>query len=236
GESGFIRRDHAGARAAFNAHVADSHASVHRKGTDGFAAVFGDVTVATANADLSDDGENQVFCGDASGALSVEENVQRLRARLNETLRRENVLNFAGTNAERQSAECAVCGGVAVAANNRLSGLRDAQFRTDDVHDALILAVHVKKADAGFAAVFFEGVKLGFRVVIEDGQRAVSSGVRMVHHRKREIGAAGFAAFGSAPGERLGRGAFVDEVAVNIDDGGLARLLVNDVRVPDSLI
>ena len=58
----------------------------------------------------------------------------------------------------------------------------------------------------------------------------------MVHHRKREIGAAHFAAFGAEPGEGLGRGAFVDEVAVNVDDGGLAGLLVNDVGVPDFLI
>src|SRR5438876_7762034 len=101
-EGGFIRRDHAGARAAFNAHVADGHASVHRKGANGFAAVFRDVTVAAADTDFSDDGKNQVLGGDAFGALSVYKNVQRLRARLHETLRRENVFNFAGTDAERQ--------------------------------------------------------------------------------------------------------------------------------------
>ncbi len=58
----------------------------------------------------------------------------------------------------------------------------------------------------------------------------------MVHHRKGEVGAADFAAFGAEPGESLGRGAFVDQVTVNIDDGGLAGLLVNDVGVPDFLI
>src|SRR5256884_2235599 len=100
-EGGFIRRDHAGARAAFNAHVADGHASVHRKGANGFAAVFRDVTVAAADTDFSDDGKNQVLGGDALGALSVYKNVQRLRARLHEALCRENVLNFAGTDAER---------------------------------------------------------------------------------------------------------------------------------------
>src|SRR5437870_4476533 len=58
----------------------------------------------------------------------------------------------------------------------------------------------------------------------------------MVHHRKGEVGSADFAAFRAKPGESLGRGAFVDEVTVNIDDGGLAGLLVNDVGVPDFLI
>src|SRR5437879_4947832 len=235
-ERGFIRRDHAGARSAFDAHVADGHAAVHRKGTNCLAAVFGDVTVATANANFSDDGENQIFCRDAFGALSVYKNVQRLRARLHEALCRENVLNFAGANAEGQSAESAVRGSVAVAANNGLAGLRDAQFRADDVHDALILAVHVKEADAGFAAVFLQRIELELGVVIENGQRAVRGGDGMVHHGKGEIGAADFAAFGEKSGESLGRSAFMDEVAVNIDDGGLAGLLVNDVGVPDFLI
>src|SRR5213592_2931312 len=36
--------------------------------------------------------------------------------------------------------------------------------------------------------------------------------------------------------ESLGRGAFVNEVAVNVDDRGLAGLFVDDVRVPDFLI
>src|SRR5438045_761571 len=60
-EGGFVRRDHTGARPAFDSHVADGHAAVHRKGADGFAPVFGDVTVAAANADFPDDGKNQVL-------------------------------------------------------------------------------------------------------------------------------------------------------------------------------
>jgi len=58
----------------------------------------------------------------------------------------------------------------------------------------------------------------------------------MVHHRESEIGAADFAACGAKPGKSLGRSAFVDEVAVNVDDRGLAGLLVNNVGVPDLLI
>src|SRR5437016_479833 len=235
-EGGFVRRDHAGACAAFDAHVADGHAAVHRKGANGFAPVFGDVTVAAANADFSDDGEYQVLRSDAFGALSIDENVQRLRARLHETLCRENVLDFAGANAKSQSAEGAVRGGVAVAANNGLARLRDAELRANDVHDALILAAHVEEAEAGFAAVFLQGIELKLSVVVEDGQSAVSGGDGMVHDRESEIGAADFAAFGAKPGESLGGSAFVNEVAVNVDDRGLAGLLVDDVGVPDFLI
>jgi hypothetical protein len=58
----------------------------------------------------------------------------------------------------------------------------------------------------------------------------------MVHHGEGKIGAADFAAFGVETGEGLGRSAFVNQVAVNIDDCGLAGLLVNGVGVPDFLI
>src|SRR5467141_4012586 len=85
-EGGFIRRDHAGARAAFDGHVADGHAAIHGKRANGFAAVFGDVAVAARNAGFSDDGENEVLGSDTPGALAMDENVKRLRARLNKTL------------------------------------------------------------------------------------------------------------------------------------------------------
>src|SRR5216683_669619 len=235
-EGGFIRRDHAGARAAFDGHVADGHAPVHGKGANGFAAVFGDVAVAAGDARFPDDGKNQVLCRNASGAFSMHQNVERLGARLNETLRRKHMLDFAGADAKSQRAERAVGGGMTVAADKGLAGLGDAEFRADDVHDALVLAVHVEEADAGFTAIFLEGIELQFGVVVENRQRAVGGRDRMVHHRESEIGAANLAAFRAETGEGLGRGALVYEVAVNVDDGGLPGLLANDVGVPDLLI
>ena len=62
-----------------------------------------------------------------------------------EALRGQHVLDFAGADAEGQRAERAVRGSVAVAADDRLARLRDSQFRADDVHDALVAAVHVEK-------------------------------------------------------------------------------------------
>jgi hypothetical protein len=166
----------------------------------------------------------------------VNKNVERLGARLHETLRGEDVLHFAGADAESQGAESSVRRGVAVAANNGLSGLRNPQFRANDVHDALILAVHIEKANTGFAAVFLQGVKLQLGVVIKDGKRAVGRGYGMVHHRERQIGTADLAAFRAQSRERLGRSALVDEVPVDIDDGRLAQVFANHVGVPDFLV
>jgi len=119
-------------------------------------------------------------------------------------LRGKHMLDFAGADAESQGTERAVRRSVAVTANNRLAGLRDAELRADDVHDALVLAVHVKEANAGFAAVFLEGIELELGVVIEDGQSAVGGGDGMVHHGEGEIGASDFAAFGAKPAKACG--------------------------------
>src|SRR5260370_14643276 len=140
-----------------------------------------------------------------------------------------------GGGAESQRPKRGMGGGVAVAANNCLAGLCDAQLRADDMHDALILAVHVEKADAGLTAVLLQGFKLELGIVVEDRQRAIGGGDGMVHHRESEIGAADLAAFRAQPGESLRRGALMNQVAVDVDHRGLTRLFANDVGGPDLL-
>ncbi len=65
----FVRRDHAGACAGFDGHVADGHALFHRERFDGRAAIFDDVAGAAGDADLTDDGEDQILGGDAGAQL-----------------------------------------------------------------------------------------------------------------------------------------------------------------------
>src|SRR5258707_15373751 len=113
------------------------------------------------------------------------------------------MLDFAGPNAESQRAKRAVRGSVAVAADDGLPRLRDTQLRPDDMYDALLLAVHVKEADSGFAAIFLEGLKLHAGVRVADRQSAISGGGRAVHYRPREIGGANFACLGARAGERV---------------------------------
>ena len=155
---------------------------------------------------------------------------------MREALRGQHVLDFAGADAECERAKRAVRGCVAIAADDGLPGLRDAQLRPDDVHDTLLLAVHVEEAHAGFAAIFLERLKLQPRVGVDDGQCPVGGGDGVVHHREGEIGPAHFASFGAQAGEGLRRSALMDEVAVDIDERGLAGLFVHDVAVPNLLV
>src|SRR6267154_3958530 len=128
------------------------------------------------------------------------------------------MLDFAGADAECQRAERSVSGSVAVPADDRLPRLRDAELWPDDVHDALMLAVHVKEAHAGFAAIFLKRLELQAGVGVDDGQSAIFGGDGVVHYGESEIGAADFASFGAQAGERLRGSAFVNEMTVNIDD------------------
>ncbi len=191
---------------------------------------------AAADANFSDDSENDVLRSDAFGPFAMNKNVQRLGFALYQALRREHVLDFAGSNAESQSAERAVRRSVAVAANNRLPGLRNAQLRANDMHDALILAVHVEQANAGFAAIVFQRVELGFGILIDNRQKTVFSRNRMIHHRESKIRAANFAALPAQAGKRLRRGAFVNQMPVNIQQGRFALLFIHQVAIPDLLV
>ena len=70
--------------------------------------------------------------------VAVDADLQRLRLVLQQGLRGQHVLDFAGADAEGQRAERAVRGRVAVAADDRHARLRQPKFRPDDVDDALV--------------------------------------------------------------------------------------------------
>jgi len=236
GKGRVVGGDHACAGATFDGHVADGHAAVHGESADGFATEFGDLRVAAADAHFSDDGEDDVLRSDAFGTLAVDEDVEGFGFGLHEALRGEDMLDFAGADAECEGAECAVSGGVGIAADDGLAGLGDPEFGADDVDDALMLAVHVEETHAGFATIALEGFELELGVVVEDGEGAIGGGDGMIHNGEGEVGTADLAAFGFEAGEGLGRGAFVDQVAIDVDEGGLAGLFADYVTLPDFFV
>ena len=119
---GLVGTDHAGARAAFDGHIADGHAAIHGERANGFAGVFDHVAVAAGNPDFPDDGQNDVLGGHARRAAALDAHQHRLRLELRKALRGEHVLDLARADAKGEGAEGSVCGGVAVAANDRLAG------------------------------------------------------------------------------------------------------------------
>jgi hypothetical protein len=145
------------------------------------------------------------------------------------------VLHFAGADAERQGAERAMRGRVAVTADDGLARLREAALGTDHVHDAVLEVAEAVERDAELRAVGGEHVELrrGLRVddlqLLRVGRRAV------VHGGERVLGAARLEAALAQTRERLRRGHLVDEVQVDVEHGRAALLFGDHVLFPDLL-
>ena len=70
GERSVVRRDHSGARAAFDGHIANGHAALHGKRANRLAGILDDVAAAAGDSNFADDGEDDVFCRDALWGVS----------------------------------------------------------------------------------------------------------------------------------------------------------------------
>ena len=135
-----------------------------------------------------------------------------------EALRGEDVLDLARADAERERAERAVRRGVAVAADDRHAGLRDAELRPDDVDDALAVGAERVDRDPELVAVALERLDLDAAELVLDARRdgrAVGRRV-VVGGRERAVGAADRAAGEPQPVERLRARHLVDEVQVDV--------------------
>ena len=75
--------------------------------------------VPPVDADLADDGEDQVLGGHARRERALDVDGERLRLPLQQALRGEHVTDLGGADAEGERAEGAVGAGMAVAADDR---------------------------------------------------------------------------------------------------------------------
>ena len=123
---------------------------------------------AAGGSDLADDREDHVLGGDPErqDARDVHPHVQR--PLLQQRLGRQHVLDLGGADAERERAERAVGRGVAVAADDRHAGQREALLGADDVDDALADVVDVEQLDAEVAAVLLQRLDLDARLLLGD--------------------------------------------------------------------
>ena len=88
--------------------------------------------------DVSNDVEDDVFGGRSFVEGTFDVDAHEFWLALEQALGTHHHFHFAGADAKGDRAEGAVRGGVAVAADDRHTWLGDAQFRSDDVYDALI--------------------------------------------------------------------------------------------------
>ena len=202
------------------------------------AGIFDDVAGAAAGADLADDGQDHVLGGARPSGSSPSTSIRIVFGLLlHQRLRRQHVLDLARADAEGQGAEGAVRAGVAVAADDRGAGQREAQLGADDVDDALADVVHVEQLDAELRGSCRVSVSTWMREVSSrDRLRAVArSGTLWSGTASVSVGPAHLAAGQPQALERLRAGHLVDEVPVDVEEAGAVRRSLDDVAVPDLL-
>ena len=141
---------------------------------------------AAAHADAADRAEDHVLRRDAERQLAPVEDAHRLRPDPRQALRREHVLDLGRADPERERAERAVRGGVAVAADDRHPGLRQAQLGADHVHDPLAPAARSRRAGPRTRRSSRASASSCARASGSDGPRRRRHVV--VHRREREVG------------------------------------------------
>ena len=223
--------DQARAGAGLDRHVADGHPAFHGEGRDGGPVVLQDGPGAAAGADLADDREDDVLGFEARRELADDLDPERLRPlALPEGLRREDVLDLAGADAEGERPEGPVGAGVRVAADDRGAGERQAELGSDDVDDALVSALHVIERHAELRAVLAERLDLPLRERVLDVELVLGRDV-VVEGGEGQVGPAHRPLGEPEAVERLRAGHFVDQVTVDVQQRGFFRG-VNHVTVP----
>ena len=163
--------------------------------------------------------------------VAAVEDPHRLRPQPREALRRQHVLDLRRPDPERERSERAVRRRVAVAAHDRRARLREAELRADDVHDPLAPAARRVERDAELGAVRPQRLELRARERV--AHRTVVCRDVVIHRREGQVRSPDGAPCKPEPLEGLRRGHLVDQVQVDVEEGGLAVGLVHDVRVPD---
>ena len=82
GKGRVVRRDHAGAGAGFNRHIAQRHATFHRQRADGRAGILNDMPGAAGSADFANHRQDDVLRRTPLGEFPLDADLHSLRRHL----------------------------------------------------------------------------------------------------------------------------------------------------------
>jgi hypothetical protein len=236
GEGLVVGRQQARAGAGLDRHVGDGQPPFDAHRIERAAAIFDDVAGAAGGAEPADDRKDQILRADGEAKRSFDPHLQGAGGPKQQGLRRKHMLDFAGADAERERAERAMSGGMAVAADDGRPGKGEALLRPDDMDDALLGRGRGDIGHAEQGDVRFQGRQLLGALRIEDREARRGGRQIMVGDGKREVGPAHLAACRSQAVEGLRRGHFMDEVTVDINEAGAVLAPLDHVRVPDLFV
>ena len=115
---------------------------------------------AATRADAPDDGQDDVFGGDARRQRAFDGDTHPLGARLGKCLGGQHVFDLGSADAECKCAERTVGGGMAVTTDDGHARQGAALFGPDDMHDALPGVAHFVERDSEVGCVFAHDIEL----------------------------------------------------------------------------
>ena len=113
-----IGRDQCASGSSLNRQITERHAAFNSEGIDSQTAVFNHFAQRTARGNAPQYGQREVLGLRAGGQLAGNRDPHGAGHPVDKRLSREKMLYFRRSDAEPQSAERSVGGGVAVAAND----------------------------------------------------------------------------------------------------------------------
>lgn len=109
---------------------------LHTQTLDGSSAELDDRRVPSRRADNTNSVEDDILGRDAVRQRSINLDAHVERARLENRLRRKDVLDLGRSDSKGEGSECSVSRGVRVSADDRGAGEGEALFRADDLRQA----------------------------------------------------------------------------------------------------
>ena len=206
---------------------------------DRLARVLDHAAGAALGADLADQRQREVFGSDERRRDAVETHPHGLGLAGAQRLGGQHMLHLRGADAVGEGAERAVGAGVGVSADDGHPRLGAPLFRPDHVDDAVARIGHGEELDPRVGDVAAERLELKAGLRIGDAGEAERLPLGrhiVIGDREGAIRPSHRAARRAQSRERLGRGHFMDEVQVDVEDGVAARLLRHQVRIPDLVV
>ena len=240
-QSDIVDSHHAHARAGLDGHIAQGHAPFHAQVFHCLSGELDGVTGTPGGADLADDGQRQVLRGDTGGQAAVDAHAEILHLLLHQALGGEHMLDLGGANAVGESAQGTVGAGVGVAADHGHAGQRGTLLRSHDMHDALTAIVDRDLVDTESVAVLIQGLHLQTRYGIDDagdttGALRLLRGHVVIGHGQDAREPPGLTPRQAQTLEGLGRGDFVNQVAIDVNQGGTVLALLHEMVVPEFVV
>ena len=151
------------------------------------------------------------------------------------TVTGQNLFNFARTDSECEGPEGAMCRSVTVAADYRLSRLRQPELGPDYVDNTVVGMSYPVQRDAVLGAVLFQLFDQSCRQRISGRPRLVSGRHDVVHGRHHPMRSMDSEPAVAQALERLWRRDFVNQVKIYVKDDRGVGFRNHDMRLPDFL-